>query len=135
MKTGMLAAESAFATVHPSAGSQASGEAADLSSYETAFKTSWVYEDLHEVRNMRPSFNTKLGIWGGMMYSGIDSLFMKGSTPWTFRHSSTHLNVVCDQFDRLKSLNPTFLTGQHVFTRRGRDGSSILAPTNRLPCL
>ncbi|KAF9446173.1 hypothetical protein P691DRAFT_794837 [Macrolepiota fuliginosa MF-IS2] len=60
MKTGLLAAESAFST-------------------------SWVYEDLHEVRNMRPAFNTKLCLWGGMMYSGIDSLFLKGKTPWTFQ--------------------------------------------------
>ncbi|KAF7762334.1 hypothetical protein Agabi119p4_8927 [Agaricus bisporus var. burnettii] len=91
MKTGMLAAESAFTTVHPTESSQASEAAADLSSYETAYKKSWVHEDLHEVRNLRPSFNTKLGIWGGIMYSGVDSLFLKGSVPWNFRHSSTHI--------------------------------------------
>ncbi|KAF9442571.1 FAD/NAD(P)-binding domain-containing protein, partial [Macrolepiota fuliginosa MF-IS2] len=87
MKTGMLAAESAFSAVHPTGeGSESAAKnASDLSSYETAFKNSWVYEDLHEVRNMRPAFNTKLGLWGGMMYSGIDSLFLKGKTPWTFR--------------------------------------------------
>lgn len=92
MKTGMLAAESAYDVVHPST-SQASSSSSDesaasnLSGYEEAFKKSWVYEDLHEVRNLRPSFNTKLGIWGGIMYSGIDSLFLRGRTPWTFRHA------------------------------------------------
>jgi len=59
---------------------------ADLSSYTQAFTESWVYSDLHEVRNMRPAFNTGLGIWGGAMYSGFDS-FLKGKTPWTFRHT------------------------------------------------
>jgi len=80
MKTGMLAAESAYEAVHGKEG------AGDLSSYERAFKTSWVYQDLKEVRNLRPSFNTALGIWGGIVYSGIDSLLLKGRTPWTFRH-------------------------------------------------
>ncbi|KXN92915.1 putative electron transfer flavoprotein-ubiquinone oxidoreductase, mitochondrial [Leucoagaricus sp. SymC.cos] len=88
MKTGMLAAESAFNAIHGSNSSESA--ATGLSTYETAFKNSWVYEDLHEVRNMRPSFNTKLGLWGGIVYSGIDSLFLKGQTPWTFRHTSAH---------------------------------------------
>lgn len=89
MKTGMLAAESAFAAIHPPEdGSEPTlGKAADLSSYEVAFRSSWVYDDLHEVRNMRPAFNSKLGLWGGIIYSGIDSLFLKGRTPWTFRHA------------------------------------------------
>ncbi|KAG1810995.1 hypothetical protein EV424DRAFT_1557954, partial [Suillus variegatus] len=28
----------------------------------------------------------KSGIWGGIMYSGVDSLLLKGRTPWTFRN-------------------------------------------------
>jgi electron-transferring-flavoprotein dehydrogenase len=87
MKTGMLAAESAYAAVHSS--ESPSDSAPDLSSYETAYKNSWVYEDLHEVRNLRPSFNTRLGLWGGILYSGIDSLFLEGKIPWTFRHTPT----------------------------------------------
>ena len=46
------------------------------------------WEDLNEVRNLRPSFNTPLGIWGGIAYSGIDSLLLKGRTPWTFRNKT-----------------------------------------------
>jgi len=80
MKTGMLAAESAYEAVH---GKEGMG---DLSSYEREFEASWVYQDLDEVRNLRPSFNTGLGIWGGIIYSGIDSLLLRGRTPWTFRH-------------------------------------------------
>jgi len=87
MKTGMLAAESAFTAVHSGEESSEIQGAADLSSYDAAFGKSWVYEDLHEVRNLRPAFNTKLGLWGGIVYSGIDSLFLKGRTPWTFRHA------------------------------------------------
>lgn len=83
MKSGMLAAESAF-----EACTGEEGEAADLTSYDTAFHKSWVRDDLYEVRNLRPSFNTALGLWGGIAYSGIDSLLLKGRVPWTFKHSS-----------------------------------------------
>lgn len=83
MKTGMLAAEAAFEAVQKD---DVEEKGADMSSYEQTFKDSWVHKDLHEVRNLRPSFNTKLGLWGGVAYSGIDSLFLKGRVPWTFKH-------------------------------------------------
>ncbi|ORY48211.1 hypothetical protein BCR33DRAFT_753313 [Rhizoclosmatium globosum] len=41
---------------------------------------------LHEVRNVRPSFHTALGLYGGVAYSGLDTLIFKGKTPWTFRN-------------------------------------------------
>ncbi|KAJ7594109.1 hypothetical protein C8J56DRAFT_1002094 [Mycena floridula] len=81
MKTGMMGGEGAFEAIE----AQSPGPA-DLSSYSTAFTKSWVYDDLHEVRNLRPSF-AKLGLWGGVAYSGIDTLLLKGKGWWTFRHS------------------------------------------------
>lgn len=63
-------------------------KALSMAPYETALKSSWVWQELNEVRNVRPSFNTRLGIWGGMLYSGLDTLFFKGRTPWTFRNKS-----------------------------------------------
>ncbi|KAJ8700945.1 hypothetical protein PTI98_003919 [Pleurotus ostreatus] len=83
MKSGMLAAEAAYKAVQSDA-----DEVADMSSYTEAYKDSWIYKDLHEVRNLRPSFNTALGLYGGIMYSGVDSLFLKGRVPWTFKHTS-----------------------------------------------
>ncbi|KAK7062785.1 hypothetical protein VNI00_000275 [Paramarasmius palmivorus] len=86
MKTGMLGGEGAFKAILESE-EECSTKPANLSSYTEAFTKSWVYKDLHEVRNMRPAFNTGLGVFGGVVYSGIDSLFLKGRTPWTFRHT------------------------------------------------
>jgi electron-transferring-flavoprotein dehydrogenase len=83
MKTGMLAAEAAFDAVFRT---DVDTSPADMSAYSTAFKNSWVYADLHEVRNLRPSFHSPLGIWGGIAYSGIDSLFLRGRTPWTLHN-------------------------------------------------
>lgn len=83
MKSGMLAAEAAYSEIE-----EGGEKPADMSAYDTALRKSWVWSDLMEVRNLRQSFNTPLGIWGGIAYSGIDSLFLKGRVPWTFRNRS-----------------------------------------------
>lgn len=90
MKSGMLAAEAAYDAVasQDSSSTSTSTSVADMSKYEQALRQSWVWSDLHEVRNVRPSFNTPLGRWGGIVYSGIDTLFLKGRTPWTFRSAT-----------------------------------------------
>ncbi|KIM43079.1 hypothetical protein M413DRAFT_443893 [Hebeloma cylindrosporum] len=111
MKSGMLAAEAAWVAVHPAAESEFE-TAANLESYDTALHNSWVHSDLHEVRNLRPSFNTGLGIWGGIAYSGIDSLFLKGRVPWTFKHgevenpSSTHASLDASHTERAAAHQP-----------------------------
>ncbi|KAF9269528.1 oxidoreductase [Marasmius fiardii PR-910] len=97
MKTGMMGGEGAFKALYAS--EEESTKPTDLSSYTEAFTKSWVYDDLHEVRNMRPAFNTSLGVFGGAMYSGVDSLFLKGRTPWTFKHTKSS--------DRKEYLNAT----------------------------
>ena len=83
MKSGMLAAEAAYDAV---VNRQEENEPTDLSAYDKSLRESWVWKDLYEVRNLRPSFNTGLGLWGGILYSGIDSLLLKGRVPWTFKH-------------------------------------------------
>ncbi|GAA5983062.1 hypothetical protein JCM10908_000141, partial [Rhodotorula pacifica] len=93
MKSGMLAAEAAFNALETARAAETDSErdpltapGLDVSSYQTAFENSWIAKELREVRNLRPSFHTKLGNWGGIMYSGLDSLVLKGRVPWTFHH-------------------------------------------------
>jgi electron-transferring-flavoprotein dehydrogenase len=91
MKSGMLAAEAAFKAITSTAESESesvSEEALDMSGYETAVKDSWIWKELKEVRNLRPSFHNPLGLYGGVAYSGLDSLILKGRTPWTFRNKT-----------------------------------------------
>ncbi|KAJ4495242.1 hypothetical protein C8R41DRAFT_298512 [Lentinula lateritia] len=65
----------------------------DTSTYTTSFLSSWIHTELHETRNLRPSFSSpvlskrNLSVLGGVLYSGVDSLLLKGRTPWTFRHT------------------------------------------------
>jgi electron-transferring-flavoprotein dehydrogenase len=79
MKSGMLAADAAYEAL-------LKGEEGPLAleDYETKLKESWVWKELHEVRNIRPSFHK--GLWAGILYSGIDTLLLKGRVPWTFKH-------------------------------------------------
>jgi electron-transferring-flavoprotein dehydrogenase len=79
MKSGMLAAEAAFAAL-------GAGRANDLlADYPESFRTSWVREELYRARNVRPAF--KWGLWGGTFYAGIDQLLFRGKAPWTLPHA------------------------------------------------
>ena len=82
MKTGMLAADAAFAAL---AASRAHDE---LSTYGDAWRTSWVYEDLYKVRNVKPGL--KWGMWLGTFHGGahmwLNDLGLGALVPWTLRH-------------------------------------------------
>ena len=84
MKSGMLAAEAAYKalTIDPGAGK----DSIFLYGYEDGLRESWIWPELKAVRNMRPSFNTSLGIYGGIMYSGLEAFVLRGKEPWTFQH-------------------------------------------------
>lgn len=82
MKSGMLAAESAYAAVT----SNPDANTIFLYDYETALRESWIWPELKAVRNMRPSFHTPLGVYGGVMYSGLEAYLLRGKVPWTLKH-------------------------------------------------
>jgi electron-transferring-flavoprotein dehydrogenase len=84
MKSGMLAAESAFeAIVDENSKSETVG--LEPRSYEDKIRNSWIWSELKSVRNIRPSFHNPLGLYGGLLYSGI-SMFIRGKEPWTLSH-------------------------------------------------
>ena len=86
MKSGMLAAEAAFRTLTADGVSASkAGGPADMRDYETQLKESWVWEELHQERNIRPAF-AKAGLYGGLLYAAVDTLLLRGGAPWTFRH-------------------------------------------------
>ena len=78
MKSGMLAAE---AVVEALAGAAP----AELTAYPEKLQASWVWEELSAVRNIRPAFS-KFGMWGGLVYSALDTYLLRGKAPWTFHH-------------------------------------------------
>ncbi|KAJ2368742.1 hypothetical protein H4S02_000415 [Coemansia sp. RSA 2611] len=86
MKSGILAADSAYKAIVTESKGQ-DGTPIVMADYEEAFKASSIYQELYEVRNVRPSFHSPLGMWGGMMWSGLDTMFLKGRVPFTFQHA------------------------------------------------
>jgi len=77
IKSGMLAAEAAFAALK-------SGATAELSAYPESFKTSWLHEELHRARNFKPWMSK--GLWMGTLMVGIDQVVFRGKAPWTLHH-------------------------------------------------
>jgi electron-transferring-flavoprotein dehydrogenase len=53
--------------------------------YEERLKESWLWKELWSTRNIRPSFNTSLGMYGGVLYTGCVWYFTRGYEPWTFK--------------------------------------------------
>ena len=84
MKTGMLAAAAAFDALKGGA----SGHD-ELTAYPEAFRQSWVYKDLHRVRNVKPGLS-RWGTWVGMAHGGLhmwlNNLGLGFLVPWTLRH-------------------------------------------------
>ncbi|KAI1310579.1 hypothetical protein F5Y03DRAFT_22835 [Xylaria venustula] len=81
MKSGMLAAEAAWNAL-----SGSSSSAVFLYDYENSLRKSEIWKELKEVRNMRPSFQYPLGVYGGVLYSGLEAYLLKGRVPWTLKH-------------------------------------------------
>jgi len=80
MKSGMLAAEAVFDALD--------GQGAEPSSYGEKIESSWLWDELYRVRNIRPAFSQ--GLWFGMAYAGIDTYLLRGRAPWTFHHHEDH---------------------------------------------
>jgi len=77
MKSGMLAAESLFEAL-----AQGTPPAL-IESYEERFRASWLFDELHQVRNCGPLVH-RFGTLAGAALTWLDQL-CKGRLPWTLR--------------------------------------------------
>ncbi len=75
IKTGMLAAEAAFAALAENRSKD------ELSAYPQAFESSWLHEELHKARNFKAAMSK--GLWLGTLLVGIDQVVLRGKAPWT----------------------------------------------------
>ena len=86
MKSGIVAAEAVFQAM-------VSGHTDEVTAYADNLKQSWLWSELHEVRNVRPAY-AHLGTILGSMVAGLDLHLLHGKMPWTLPTHSDH--------DRLK---------------------------------
>lgn len=87
MKSGIIAADSVFETLtNEELVLRSKTAGVEPGVYEDKFRNSSVWKELFCVRNVRPSFNSPLGFYGGVLYTGIVWYIFRGREPWTFRH-------------------------------------------------
>tara|TARA_A100001037_G_scaffold65263_1_gene57385 strand:- start:730 stop:2370 length:1641 start_codon:yes stop_codon:yes gene_type:complete len=97
MKSGITAAEALEAAFRL----QEIETGAELHDYEERLKKTWLWEELYEVRNIRPGF--RAGLTLGLINAGIDTVLFRGKAPWTLRNHSDHdalqLAAHCQKID------------------------------------
>jgi electron-transferring-flavoprotein dehydrogenase len=78
IKSGMLAAQAAYEAV-------AGGRSSDvLDAYPSAFRESWLYDELYRARNFKPWMSK--GLISGTVMVGFDQVVLGGKAPWTLHH-------------------------------------------------
>ncbi|XP_022367313.1 electron transfer flavoprotein-ubiquinone oxidoreductase, mitochondrial [Enhydra lutris kenyoni] len=101
MKSGILAAESIFNQLtNESLQSKTIG--LHVTEYEDNIKKSWMWKELYTVRNIRPSCHGVLGVYGGMIYTGVFYWIFRGMEPWTLKHKGSD----SDQLKPAKDCTP-----------------------------
>ena len=78
IKSGMLAAEAAFAALRAARAND------ELGAYPEAFRESWLHDELHRARNFKPWMSKGLAV--GTLMVGVDQVLFGGRAPWTLRH-------------------------------------------------
>jgi electron-transferring-flavoprotein dehydrogenase len=81
MKSGMVAAEAIAASW--------SEKPAEVTAYPEMLKNSWLWPELHQVRNIRPGF-AKFGLYGGLINAGLEAYITKGKSPWTLKNHADY---------------------------------------------
>jgi electron-transferring-flavoprotein dehydrogenase len=79
MKSGMLAAEAVAEAL-------SDDRPAVLSAYPEKVRSSWLWAELREVRNIRPAF-ARFGLYGGLAHAAFDTYVLRGRAPWTLHYA------------------------------------------------
>ncbi|MCW5626698.1 MAG: NAD(P)/FAD-dependent oxidoreductase, partial [Burkholderiales bacterium] len=85
MKSGMTAAEACFDHL------TAETPGVEVTAYPERLRATWLWTELHAVRNIRPAF--RWGLYGGIAYSALDTYLFRGRAPWTFRNHADHTQL------------------------------------------
>ena len=90
MKSGMVAAETAFDALRALPEEEAElTNPLPMGAFDDAMRASWVWPELHAVRNVRPSAHSPLGMLGMAAYTGSVQYLFGGREPFTLSHGAT----------------------------------------------
>ncbi|EEH04881.1 electron transfer flavoprotein ubiquinone oxidoreductase [Histoplasma capsulatum G186AR] len=121
MRSGMLAAEAAYSAL-----ANTDSGSVFLYDYEDGLRNSTIWKELKEVRNMRPSFSTPLGIYGGIVYSGIEAYIFRGKMPWTLKHHGTDPDSTkaASECEKIEYPKPDGVISFDILTSVSRTGTN-----------
>ncbi|MCP3687017.1 MAG: electron transfer flavoprotein-ubiquinone oxidoreductase [Gammaproteobacteria bacterium] len=88
MKSAMVAAETIFELLPAQFDEENPGPALEATTYLQQLKKSWLWQELHKVRNIRPGFQK--GLWLGLSNAALESYIFRGKAPWTIGHHKDH---------------------------------------------
>ena len=80
IKSGMMAADAVVEAL----GAGRTGD--ELAAYPAAFEQSWLHEELHVARNVKPWL--KKGLYVGSVMTWVDQVVLRGKAPFTLRHAT-----------------------------------------------
>ncbi|TDZ39435.1 putative electron transfer flavoprotein-ubiquinone oxidoreductase [Colletotrichum spinosum] len=125
MRSGMLAADAAYNALSASEAGEAKGTVF-LYDYEDKLRESSIWKELKEVRNFRPSFHTPLGLYGGLIYSGLEAYLLKGRVPWTLKHKTPDHAATkpADRFPKIEYEKPDGKISFDILTSVSRTGTN-----------
>ena len=129
IKSGMLAAETVFTALQ-----SVENNHGLLTAYPQALRDSWVWKDLHTVRNVKPMLS-RFGSWIGMLFSGIEMWLAHWHIhfPWTLSHQkSDHQSTEAAKYNnKIAYPKPD---GKVSFDRLSSISLSNIAHDDNQPC-
>lgn len=84
IKSAMIAAETFFG-----AGNKVAQQ--ELNEYRENLKSSWIWDEIYGVRNIRPAF--KWGLLPGLAYAALDTYILRGRAPWTLKNHADYKSL------------------------------------------
>lgn len=122
MRSGMLAAQATYSAL----ATDRDHGTVFLYDYEDALRDSSIWKELKQVRNMRPSFHSPLGLYGGILYSGLEAYLFKGKTPWTLKTKTPDYAATkpADQCPRIDYPKPDNQISFDILTSVSRTGTN-----------
>lgn len=121
MRSGMLAAEATWDALQDN-----KDGTVFLYDYEDKLRNSSIWKELKQVRNMRPSFHTPLGLYGGILYSGLEAYVLRGKAPWTLKHGKPDHAATkpADQCQKIEYPKPDGKISFDILTSVSRSGTN-----------
>ncbi|KAF2191215.1 electron transfer flavo protein-ubiquinone oxidoreductase-like protein [Zopfia rhizophila CBS 207.26] len=122
MRSGMLAAEATWEALKVNADEGS----VFLYGYEDKLRSSSIWSELKQVRNMRPSFHNPLGLYGFLLYSGLEAYVLRGKSPWTLKHGKPDhvVTKAADQCKRIEYPKPDGKISFDILTSVSRSGTN-----------